>query len=369
MPPKKGRGKGRGSAKGKGSYSSWNDGSGWDDWGGYDDYYSYGSGGKGKGKWNRGTRSDAWPKGGKGETRDQFLDRLMWEDSSAHAWTEKEELADLVADKVRSDLGIDGEGSSRSYDEGGMENDDEDHVSKSRKLEKRRMHKQKQRANFSAKIESYEDLEARMEHMESLVRGHFDEDPDRAMTRSEWEAIAEDSAKKAADGRELLRLKKREEDALRAKAVAIQPPTPQLKITAHAAPESPIDDVFGALANGGEETETPPDVPAEVARYIRGLLTEANETKILKGATFTVTPDINAICQRMANEVHRDVLPGDSHVTAMESIKDEFGLRTSATTTPGLLKVMFLAMACRSVRVQRRLLGLGTVAVQRPRKR
>ena len=41
-----------------------------------------------------------------------------------------------------------------------MENDDEDHVSKSRKLEKRRIHKQKQRANFSAKIESYEDLEA-----------------------------------------------------------------------------------------------------------------------------------------------------------------------------------------------------------------
>ena len=89
----------------------------------------------------------------------------------------------------------------------------------------------------------------------------------------------------------------------------------------------------------------------------------------IMSATFTVTPDINAICQRMANEVHRDVLPGDSHVTAMESIKDEFGLRTSATTTPGLLKVMFLATASRSVRVQRRLLGLGTVPQQRPRKR
>ena len=62
-----------------------------------------------------------------------------------------------------------------------MGNDGEDHdiVSKSRKLEKRRMHKQKQRANFSVKLDSYEDLEARMEHnvMESLVRGHFDEDP------------------------------------------------------------------------------------------------------------------------------------------------------------------------------------------------
>ena len=66
----------------------------------------------------------------------------------------------------------------------------------------------------------------------------------------------------------------------------------------------------------------------------------------------------------MANEVHNDVLPTDSHVTAMESIKDEFGLKTSATTTPGLLNVMFLVMADRNVRVQRRLLGLGTAPAQ-----
>ena len=101
-------------------------------------------------------------------------------------------------------------------------------------------------------------------------------------------------------------LKKNEEDAIRAKAIA-----------AHVAPESPIDDVCGALANGDEDEEAPPDVPAEVAKYIGELLTTANETKILKSATFTVEPNINAICQRMASEVHRDALPGDSHVTAM----------------------------------------------------
>ena len=71
----------------------------------------------------------------------------------------------------------------------------------------------------------------------------------------------------------------------------------------------------------------------------------------------------------MANEVHKDVLPGDSHVTAMESIKDEFGLETSATTAPGLLKVMFLAMASRSVRVQQRFLGLGTDPAQQKRRK
>ena len=29
-----------------------------------------------------------------------------------------------------------------------------------------------------------------MKHTESLVKGNFDEDPDRAMTRADWEAIA-----------------------------------------------------------------------------------------------------------------------------------------------------------------------------------
>ena len=176
MPPKKGRCKGRGSAKGKGAYSSWNDG-GWDDWSGYDDYYSYGSSGKGKGLWNRGTRP-AWQKGsGKGESRDQFLTRLVWEDNSSRAWTEKQELADIVVCRVRTDLGLDEEGSSRSYDDGDMETAGEDHVPKSHNVEKRRLHKQKQRANVMAKLVSYEDLEARMEHMESLIQGHFDEEP------------------------------------------------------------------------------------------------------------------------------------------------------------------------------------------------
>ena len=109
----------------------------------------------------------------------------MWEDNSSRAWTEKEELADIVACRVCTNLGLDEEGSSRSYGDGGMENAGEDHVSKSRRLEKRRLHKQKQRANVTAKLESYEDLEARMEHMESLIQGHFDEEPDRAMTRAE----------------------------------------------------------------------------------------------------------------------------------------------------------------------------------------
>ena len=64
---------------------------------------------------------------GKGEPRDQFLNRLIWEDNSTHAWTEKEGLVNLVAGKFRTTMGIDDDGSSQSYDEGGMENDGEDH--------------------------------------------------------------------------------------------------------------------------------------------------------------------------------------------------------------------------------------------------
>ena len=62
----------------------------------------------------------------------------MWEDTSSRAWMEKEKLAEIVACKVRTDLGVEDEGSSRLYDEGDMEHNDEDHdiVSKSRKVEK-----------------------------------------------------------------------------------------------------------------------------------------------------------------------------------------------------------------------------------------
>ena len=95
----------------------------------------------------------------------------------------------------------------------------------------------------------------------------------------------------------------------------------------------------------------------------------ANDHNMLKGESFSVTRDTNAVCQRMANEVHKDVLPGDSHVTAMEALKDEFGVRTSATTTPGVLKIMFVTIACRKIRMQRRLLGLGTAHEQQPKPR
>ena len=76
--------------------------------------------------------------------------------------------------------------------------------------------------------------------------------------------IVVDSAKTASDTRELLRLTKKEEAEQKAKAIAMSHETPPKRM------ESPIDDGLGAWeACEGEAT---PDIPAEVAQYIRKLL-------------------------------------------------------------------------------------------------
>ena len=189
------------------SYSSWNDGGCWNVWGGKPIKVHTAAAVKATGNGTAGHAKLHAPEMARGAARDQFLDRWMWADGSSHASTEKEELADRVASKIPIDLNIDGEGSSRSYVDGSIGNDVRNPVS--RKLKQRRIHKLKQRANFSARIASHEDLEARMEHAGSLGRGHNDEDPDRAMTKAECEAIAEDVTKKIADARELLHLKRK----------------------------------------------------------------------------------------------------------------------------------------------------------------
>ena len=57
---------------------------------------------------------------------------------------------------------------------------------------------------------------------------------------------------------------KKEEDELKAKAIAAQAQATPLKIMAQVTPESPINNVFGALDEGNEDSKTP-DIPAEVA--------------------------------------------------------------------------------------------------------
>ena len=45
---------------------------------------------------------------------------------------------------------------------------------------------------------------------------------------------------------------------------------------------------------------------------------------------------------KLANLVHRQVLSDDRHMANLESLKDEFGIGTTAATTPGPLKALIL---------------------------
>ena len=54
---------------------------------------------------------------------------------------------------------------------------------------------------------------------------------------------------------------------------------------------------------------------------------------------------------KLANLVHRQVLSDERHVANLESLKDEFGIGTTAATTPGLLKAFLNVLYVRAVDV------------------
>ena len=60
---------------------------------------------------------------------------------------------------------------------------------------------------------------------------------------------------------------------------------------------------------------------------------------------------------KLANLVHRQVLSDERHVANLESLKDEFGIGTTAATAPGLLKASFNALYVRAVVVVPQQLG------------
>ena len=98
-------------------------------------------------------------------------------------------------------------------------------------------------------------MEARIEHIESLVKGHFDEDPDCAMTRAESAAIAIDSAKKASDAGELLRLEKKacKEDELQKSKAISQGDTPVEILLSRRDPRKPDRRCIGCIGSRGQD--------------------------------------------------------------------------------------------------------------------
>ena len=72
----------------------------------------------------------------------------------------------------------------------------------------------------------------------------------------------------------------------------------------------------------------------------------------LRATRLSVAPgNIPSAIKTQSNQIPKQILFEEQHAADLESLKDEFGLITSATTTPGLLKGMLNAFYMRSVNV------------------
>ena len=110
---------------------------------------------------------------------------------------------------------------------------------------------------------------------------------------------------------------------------------------------------------GGDENPTPEETPSAVLEYLRGRLREANTKEALRATKLQAPSGAHASAiTKLSNRVHKEVLYDESHVACLESLKDEFGLLTSATTAPGLLKCFLNALYVRKVDVIPVQLGL-----------
>ena len=100
-------------------------------------------------------------------------------------------------------------------------------------------------------------------------------------------------------------------------------------------------------------TITPEGTPSGVLDHLRGRLRDANAKEALRATKLSAPLGVHgsAITKLwISNRIHvyRKVLNDESYdnviVACLESLKDEFGLLTSATTLPGLLKCFLNAV-------------------------
>ena len=82
-------------------------------------------------------------------------------------------------------------------------------------------------------------------------------------------------------------------------------------------------------------------VPLTTLQYLRTQLTSANNKERFHETKLNA-PN-GPICSgitKLSNLIHRQILSDEMHVSNLESLKDEFGISTTAATTPGLLKAI-----------------------------
>ena len=108
-----------------------------------------------------------------------------------------------------------------------------------------------------------------------------------------------------------------------------------------------VDGSGGLFASpGGRDTPTATEgTPSAVLEYLRERLRAANTKEPLRATKLMAPSGIHASAiTRLSNRIHKEVLNDKSHVACLEYLKDEFGLLTSATTLPGLLKCFLKAL-------------------------
>ena len=103
--------------------------------------------------------------------------------------------------------------------------------------------------------------------------------------------------------------------------------------------------LFASL--GGDDIADVPEgtpSPPAVLEYLRKRLQEANAKGALHATKLLAPSGAHASAiTRLSNRAHK-VLYDESLVACLESLKGEFGLLTSATTAPGLLKCFLNAL-------------------------
>lgn len=358
MPPKKARfgnggkrgGKGGKGDRGYGGRDSWRDDYRDRDhrpsWRDDNDYYDdWGDrGGKGRSYWDG-------PSGSNPRDRDRFITQMMEDERYQYR---KQYDPDFI-----------GSGASASVpsSEGGKANENEDDAEFDAALEKRRNDRKKKKTEQHSKLDRLVDVAARLECLEEeLGKATADKAPNEALlTCAEWEVLKQRSAEKGQNARE--RAQRDYEDRKTRRDEQEQARLDKLaKKNSRNTVARNLDGIgnggfFASL--GGDENPTPEETPSAVLEYLRGRLREANTKEALRATKLQAPSGAHASAiTKLSNRVHKEVLYDESHVACLESLKDEFGLLTSATTAPGLLKCFLNALYVRKVDVIPVQLGL-----------
>ena len=218
-----------------------------------------------------------------------------------------------------------------------------------------------------SKLDRLVDVAARqsLEHdivEDELAKAAANQKPDdKLLTRAEWEAITKSWAE---NGRRARELAQQEYDERRVRPENAERSRAEKKKRDPAARNLDGQDGGGWAASLGAERQAEGvGVPVAALHYLRDRerLSTANAKEPLRATRLsapsgndivdhdTLCPRRSQSCPIRSTSTVKQILFEEQYVANLEALKDEFGLLTSATTTPRLLKAMLNALYVRSV--------------------